>query len=92
MEFQTILPQEKFQQNKLPIKILFLYCERAAKLYITSVSAPSSDYSASYEFYQMNWKTTPCLITKTEYLPNFIVKLKLKFLPASGLLPSLTQM
>ena len=54
MEFQTILPQEKFQQNKLPIKILFLYCERAAKLYITSVSAPSSDYSASYEFYQMN--------------------------------------
>ena len=53
------------------------------KLYIRSVSAPSSDWGdknenpflpiikcllASYEFHQINWKTTPCLIARSNGL------------------------
>ena len=37
---------------------------------------------ASHNLHQINWKTTPCLITKTEYLPYFIVNLRIKCLPA----------
>ena len=34
----------------------------------------------------MNWKTTHRIITKTEYLPYFIVKFKIKWSPASWLI------
>ena len=41
---------------------------------------------ASHRFHQINWKPTPCLITETEYLPCFIVKFKIKCVPASWLI------
>ena len=40
---------------------------------------------ASHKFLQINWKTPPCLTAKTGYLPCFIVKFKIKCLPASWL-------
>ena len=36
-------------------------------------------------FTKINWKSTPCLIDNTEYLPQFIVKYKITCLPASWL-------
>ena len=45
--------------------------------------------TTSHKFHQINWKSTPCPTTKTQYLPLFIVKWKLKCHHASWL--SLTQ-
>ena len=42
--------------------------------------------TASHQFCQMNWKTTHRIITKTESLPYFIVKFKIKWPPASWLI------
>ena len=40
---------------------------------------------ASHKFHQINWKTTPCLLTTREYLPYFSVNFNKKYLPASWL-------
>ena len=46
----------------------------------------SFQHPASHRFHQINWKPTPCLITKTEYLPCFIVKSEIKCVPTSWLI------
>ena len=44
-----------------------------------------SHLPASHKFHQIKWKTSPCPITKAEYLPYFILKFNVKCLHASGL-------
>ena len=70
-----------------PAKLIYLICVTSLMktphassgiLEITINHLPASN-----EFHQKNWKTTPCLITKTVYLPYYIVKFKIKCLPAS---------
>ena len=39
----------------------------------------------SHKFHQINWKTTRCLITKTDSLTYSIVKFKINCLPVSWL-------
>ena len=59
---------------------------RILEIYIIN-NLPASD-----KFCQINWKTAPCLITKTKYLPYFVVSFRINAsLPNGFVLPSLTQ-